>query len=363
MSTTVKEIRIYPVKSCHAQFLRETNVVNGSLEHDREYTLFDPEKKRTITQNNEPRLALVYPRINTSNGELKISIPSKNKSLILKPPKNPKKIVVTFLNNRKIEMQDMGDEPSQFFSNFLGYKVRFVKQLPKTRIVENEINDDFHIKNPRVNIQFREIGDRPLKLSSKVINDFPSLANRSSVSLVSVKTVEALNDNTKKFPMTVDLFRTNIVVEGCQANDEDFWRTFSVGKLKFQYIRGVPRCCLVMVVDQENGKVDYTPFKVFKEKKGYKGQNANVGALLTAFKGYENGKIKVGDEITVLSRVKNLSDHSQDNINVLIDQNKMETLDSNLNSKFSAKKLLKFVPLVSMLCFVGYKMYKNHKKE
>lgn len=349
---SITQIRIYPIKSCKEQVVDSIKIQGGALIGDREYCLFDEKRNRTITHCNDPRIVLIKPSINFKTGEMIVEFKDSKEILRFIPPKNPKKtILVPFLNNRKIEMFDMGEEASDFFSKFFGYKVRLVKKKPKTRIVENEINDDF--TSDYNIIQFREIGDRPLKLSKKIINDLPNLNNRCSVSLISEATIEELNNNSLKYPILPNLLRTNFIVKGCSKYEEDYWRSIKVNNIKLNYIRGIPRA--YPNVDRKTGKIDHTPEKVFREKKGYKGQIPNVGCLLACYKGYANGTVKVGDKMEVINQVKNIFDHSLDNLNVTQDQKSALQHPSKVQDRLK-RMIYRFLPVVPSICVIAYLM-------
>lgn len=131
-----------------------------------------------------------------------------------------------------------------------------------------------------------------------VVNSF---ADGYPILLTSIESLAALNHKLRQKSqpeVPMNRFRPNIVVEGCDAFDEDFWQNFSIGSLRFH---GMKRCgrCVVTTIDQDTGERENNEpfdtlgvFRKFGTERCF-GMNVNHVSL---------GTLAIGQKINITQR-------------------------------------------------------------
>ena len=114
--------------------------------------------------------------------------------------------------------------------------------------------------------------------------------------LTSVASYEALNSKLAE-PIGPERFRANIIVKGLTAHDEDHLLEFQINDLVFYGVKPCARCVMT-TIDPQTGKAGKEPLQTLatyraKNNKIYFGQNV-IGPT--------QGKIKIGDTLTVIKR-------------------------------------------------------------
>lgn len=117
--------------------------------------------------------------------------------------------------------------------------------------------------------------------------------------------VESLRDlNTRivakdEAEVTMDRFRPNIVVEGCEgAFEEETWQEFRIGQVTFH---GMKRCgrCIVTTTDQESGqRTGKEPLRTLNEYRRF-GKDGCFGLNLNHV---NTGVIRIGDTVEIIRR-------------------------------------------------------------
>jgi uncharacterized protein YcbX len=124
-----------------------------------------------------------------------------------------------------------------------------------------------------------------------------SFADGYPVLVIGQSSLDDLNTRLSE-PVSMIRFRPNLVFEGGLPYDEDQWYEFTVGNLTFYGVKPCARCILT-TVDPEKGEIaGKEPIRTLstyrkRNNKIFFGQN-----LMTN----QTGTIKIGDEISVLSR-------------------------------------------------------------
>ena len=97
-------------------------------------------------------------------------------------------------------------------------------------------------------------------------------------------------------------FRPNIVVEGCEAFDEDQWRNISIGDVEFETVKICSRCILTTIdpntgTKDENGEPLKTLSQYRKNVNGVKDEKGVFFGMNLIPRSL--GKIRVGDTISI----------------------------------------------------------------
>lgn len=261
------EIWIYPIKSLPGFRVKEARVMEKGLEGDRRMMLVD-ENNRFLTQRELPKMALF--NVSMEHGFVTISHRT-NKDLhpitidATQPVSTP--AIACTIWDDTVEAHEMNAMYSKWFSDALGMSLRLMifPESNKRRVDEKYV---------------------PEEIQTSLSDGYPYL----------IIGQESLNDISKRVgeDLTIRRFRPNFFFQGGSAFEEDTWKDFSIGSIKF---RGVKPCgrCVLTTVNPDTGEKGVEPLKTLasyrtKNNKVQFGQN--VIALTT-------GVIQEGDDISI----------------------------------------------------------------
>lgn len=228
MSSIVKELYIYPIKSLAGISIQSAVAEEMGFENDRRWMLID-DLGQFITQRKHPILSQFQPEISTNTIEISFE-EQKHHFFIDENLNNPISVKVWDDESQVFEVNKL---TSQWFSDCLGFACKLVKII--------------------------EIGDR--KHKSKAMNVYynVSLADGYPYLLLGTESLDCLNQKLDE-KITVARFRPNIVVASKVAHEEDYYDTFRIGKAKFKNVKPCARCIMVNN-DPINGVVKKEPLK------------------------------------------------------------------------------------------------------
>ncbi|KAK4254616.1 hypothetical protein QN277_009972 [Acacia crassicarpa] len=296
MEATIKvsSIFIYPIKSCRGISVPQAPIMPTGFRWDRQWLVVNS-KGRAYTQRVEPKLALVTIEL-PSEAFLEGWQPTKNSYMVVKAPgMEALKICLSRPHGVADGVSvwewsgsalDEGDEASKWFEDYLGKPSRLVRF--NTESEARAVNPNYANGH---NIMFSDC--------------FPFL-------LLSQGSMDALNKLLKE-PISVNRFRPNILVEGCEPFSEDLWTEIKIGKFSFQGVKLCDRC-KVPTIDQETGIAGNEPTATLKTCRSDKvlrpnGKQQNkvyFGQNLVWKDDYKAGNekiLKVGDPVFVLQNV------------------------------------------------------------
>lgn len=270
MSLFLSEIFIYPIKSLGGISLSEAVVEQRGLQYDRRMMLVD-ESGMFITQRNYPEMALlkteivsdelvVYHSINKHS--IRIPIRKTNYS-----KKNKINVVIW---DDECNAIAVSEEADKFFSDMLNINCRLV-YLPdeEKRIVDpnKKYVDNEHIVSFADGYPFLIIGQ------------------------------SSLDDLNKRLgtPLPMNRFRTNFVFTGGEPFEEDNWKDFLIGDIKFKAVKPCARC-VITTTDQQTAERNVEPLRTLSSFRKV-GNKVLFGMNLIT---YGTGEIKIGDRINLL---------------------------------------------------------------
>lgn len=289
----VSSIFIYPIKSCRGISVTRAPITSTGFRWDRRWLIVNS-NGRAYTQRAEPRLALVQVEL-PAEAFSEDWEPANSSFLVVRAP-GMDVLEVPLIEPRKVIdgvsvwewsgfALDEGDEASKWFSNYLGQPSRLVRfnAASQTRNVDPNYAPGY---------------------KTMFADGYPFM-------LISEGSMNALNKLLKE-PVSINRFRPNILVAGCEPFDEDLWKEIKINKVTF---RGVKLCsrCKVPTINQEN--LNTTPevaqtLKAFRsdtvlrptqKSRGivYFGQNL----VCVDSRGGGRGKVvKIGDPVYVIKR-------------------------------------------------------------
>ena len=185
---------VYPVKSCAGVEVREAPLFETGLDLDRAWMVVD-EQGAFVTQRELPRLALVKVQLKLT--EVILRAPGMlGLHLAIDQVEKPARVRVW---NDEVDAWDMGDVAAQWFTDFLGRKLRVVRFDPEVK----------------------RTSDRKWTGGVEALNQFSDaypllVASEGSLAELNRRLAQAGHA-----PVGIERFRPNIVLAGLEAQDED----------------------------------------------------------------------------------------------------------------------------------------------
>ncbi len=214
----ISRLFIYPIKSCAGIELRAAELTEAGLDLDRAWMVVDAQGE-FVSQRELPRMALVQVQLKWN--EVIVRAPGMlSLHLHVDRVEAPAKVRVW---DDVVPAYDMGDTAAQWFSDFLGHKLRLVRFDPEHR----------RLSSP----QWTGGVEAPNAFS----DGFPLL-------VVSEASLEDLNVRLAaggQAPVGMERFRPNIVLAGLQAHDEDRLGVMHVqadAPVQLMPVKPCPRC-------------------------------------------------------------------------------------------------------------------------
>ncbi|MBC7995361.1 MAG: MOSC N-terminal beta barrel domain-containing protein [Rhizobacter sp.] len=190
LSVTVTALNVYPLKSCAGVGVSEALLIETGLEFDRAWMVVDAQGE-FVTQRELPRMALIQPTL--KHTEVVLRAPGMLAlHLVIDGVEGPVRVKVW---GDEVAAYDMGDLAAQWFSDFLGEKLRLVRFDPDQKRLSNK----------------KWTGD--IEAENAFSDGFPIL-------VISEASLTELNQRLKE-PVTMARFRPNLVLSGLDAHGED----------------------------------------------------------------------------------------------------------------------------------------------
>ncbi|KQT14147.1 MOSC domain-containing protein [Ramlibacter sp. Leaf400] len=229
LSGRIARLFVYPVKSCAGVELAEAVVTPAGLDLDRAWMVVDAEGN-FVSQRELPRMALIRPQLKIH--EVILRAPGMLAlHLTIDAVEEP---VQVRLWDDEVPAYDMGSVAAQWFSDFLGQRLRLVRFDPDHRRLSNlEWTGGLEAPN-----QFND--------------GYPFL-------VASTASLAGLNERLASAghaPVGIERFRPNIVIEGVEAHDEDRADALRIGSEPGTVLKLVKPCprCPIPNVDPQTGE-------------------------------------------------------------------------------------------------------------
>ncbi len=267
---TLGALTIYPVKSCGGIELRESEVEARGLRYDRRWMIVD-ESGRFITQREVSAMATIRPQITAS--ELILSCGGARLAVPLHPEAGvPMRVQVWRDEVEAVRVAELADD---WLRDVLGLDVYLVQMPDETR----RFVDTTYAHNDEI---------------TSFADGFPFL-------VLTQASVDDLNDRilpTGEDPVEANRFRSNFLIAGATAYDEDSWAHFRIGECEFEIVKPCSRCPIPNIDQTSGQKTGVEPLRTLatyrkRDGKVYLAQNALPRKL---------GRVRVGDKVEVLSR-------------------------------------------------------------
>jgi len=214
-------LHVYPVKSCAGTSPAEAELVETGFDLDRAWMVVD-EAGVFVSQRELPRMALVQPSF--KGGDMILRAPGML-ALHVSPERVEAPTQVQVWDDR-LAAFDMGDLCAQWFSDFLGRKLRLARFDPDVRRLSSR----------------RWTGEREAENAFQ--DAFPFLvASTASLAEVNRRLAAAGAE-----AVTMARFRPNIVVDGIDAHGEDHLDEIAFdtdeGAVRLKLVKPCSRCSI-----------------------------------------------------------------------------------------------------------------------
>jgi uncharacterized protein YcbX len=259
---TLSEINIYPIKSLAGISLQSSEVEERGLKYDRRWLLVN-ESNSFFTQREFPEMALI--KVAAEDTGLKIH----HKTKIVEPLFIPfefehtKKDKVIIWNDT-VPGEFYNDQIDGWFSDILDTKCRLVKMPESTR----RVVDKTYVKNKIVSFA----------------DGYPFL-------IIGQASLDDLNSRLNKF-LPMNRFRPNFVFTGGNPYEEDKWKKFKIGDVKFHAVKPCARC-VITTTDQETAERAHEPLLTLSKYRKIENK-VMFGMNLVC---ESTGEVKIGDKI------------------------------------------------------------------
>lgn len=259
---TLDEIVVYPVKGAGGTSVTEATVDDFGLHLDRRWMLVDGDGV-FLSQRNDPRLALLRPRI--QDGSLVLEAPGVEPFDLPATAERPARKVRVW--DSTVEVVEVDGGAHDWIEAFLGRPARLVF-MPESTL--RPVDEDY-AADARVSFA----------------DGFPFL-------LLSRESLEELNRRLDR-PVPMNRFRPNLVVEGAGPHGEDAWRRIRIGEVEFDVVKPCARCA-VTTVDQDSGRRGAEPLRTLSRYRKHDGKTWFGQNLVQR----GTGTLRVGNPVEVL---------------------------------------------------------------
>jgi uncharacterized protein YcbX len=221
LNCTLHSLYVHPVKSCAGIGVRSSLLGQTGLELDRAWMLVD-ERGEFVTQRELPRLALIQPTLRQS--DMVLRAPGML-ALHLALDRVESALNVRVWND-SVPAWDMGALAAQWFSDFLGRKLRLARFDPEEQ----------RLSSPQ--------WTGTLKAENQFADGFPLLvANQASLDELNGRLLAK-----GAAPVPMQRFRPNLVLQGLQPWDEDHIDEIDIttaeGLVTLRLVKPCTRCSI-----------------------------------------------------------------------------------------------------------------------
>lgn len=218
----LSQIWRYPVKSLRGNSLESAAVDARGIQYDRQWMLVD-KQGGFLTQREMPKMVLVKTHIKDRG--LRLSAPGMQ-DLQVSDACDGRGFVSVKVWRDVCEAEFVDAEADAWLSEFLGRHCQLV-YLPARSV--RQVDQGYAQQDDQVGFA----------------DGFPFL-------LISQASLDDLN---RRMPvsLTMERFRPNLVISGCDAYAEDSWRQIRIGELIFRVVKPCSRC-VIPTIDPETGR-------------------------------------------------------------------------------------------------------------
>jgi uncharacterized protein YcbX len=256
----LSSISIYPIKSTAGMVVQSAEIDARGFMHDRRWMIVDQEG-RFLTGRQVPRMVLV--RAIPEGDGLLLEAPSMPSLQVLAPDGVGDRLPVTVWDD-VVNAACADVSADAWFSEFLGRPVRLVMMdaLSVRTVASADAN------------------------SVSFADGYPFLA-------ISQASLDGLNARLAA-PLSMQRFRPNLVIDGCDPHAEDQWHRIRIGGIEFEATKPCTRCVFT-TVDPLLGERDPSG-EPLRTLKSYRRTNEGITFGMNWI-ARGRGQLRVGDPV------------------------------------------------------------------
>lgn len=260
----LSEINIYPIKSLAGIRLSSAFVAQSGISFDRRFMLCTPDGE-LLSARQEPSL-LQYQAVLRQDG-LEVIAPDGD-HITLRYPELFQNYRQVWVWGNEINAQLCGEQFDQWFSNKLDRECQL--------LFFGEQSERYTSRAPETPVAFAD--------------GYPLL-------IISEASLKELNRRSSS-EITMDQFRSNLVIQNCTPFEEDSWKRIRIGEVEFEIVKPCSRCNMT-TFDPETGKKlpAGEPIKTLANFRRGKDNEVYFGQNLIPL---NEGQIQYGDTLEVL---------------------------------------------------------------
>lgn len=263
-SYTLSDLIIYPIKSLAGIHLSHWQVTATGLQYDRQWMLVD-NQEQFLSQRRLPKMALIKTALTAE--QLILSAPHQE-NLVLSLAPTGGDVIVSTIWHDQCAARSVSLDADKWFSDFLETDCRLV-YLPDDVI-------------------------RPVDAKYAEATDQVGFADGFPFLIIAENSLVALNQ-AMQLDLSMNRFRPNLVIAGCESYAEDSWREIRIGDIEFKLPKPCSRCA-VPTIDPDTAQTGKEPLTTLNrlrkwQNKVYFGQNAVHN---------QSGSLTVGDKVHII---------------------------------------------------------------
>jgi uncharacterized protein YcbX len=272
--TRIARLFVYPVKSCAGVEVTEAPLTETGLDLDRAWMVVD-DKGEFVSQRQLARMALVKPQLKHS--EVVLRAPGMLAlHLAMEEVAGPARVRVW---KDEVDAWDMGDVAAQWFSDFLGRKLRLARFDPEVKRPSN----------------MKWTGG--VEALNQFSDGYPLLVtSEGSLAELNRRLKAAGHDE-----VGMERFRPNIVLAGLEAHDEDRVDVLRVAAEQEVQLKPVKPCARCPIPDIDAVTAESAPY-VSEALRAYRSNEIVNGAVTFGMNaivldGFD-ATLRVGQDVT-----------------------------------------------------------------
>jgi len=268
-SVVVGNLHYYPVKSAMGVGAPQIQVTRDGPAQDRLWMVVDAQGDQ-ITAREAPQLLSVQASF-LPDGALQVMAEARAPLII----QAPRSMASVRLFSDPLAAEEADVEANAWMSNLLDRPARLVRRTAATA---------------------RPYGK----------GDYGGFGDVASLLIANAASLDALNARLN-WPVTMDRFRPNIVLEGAAAFAEDGWESMTIGDVELRVIEPCVRC-IMTTIDPVSGRRDLTqqPLRDLSLFRADEGGNIHFGVYAEVVR---PGKVSLGD-VAQINRVSKVPTYS-----------------------------------------------------
>jgi len=268
----ISQLWIYPIKSIKGIAIEHAQLEKRGFQYDRRWMLVDS-NNRFISQRLYPKLALIEPEL----ADFGLSVRAPDMPVLIIPYPDQQIELYDEMEvicwDDQITAHHINTAIDNWFSEFLGIDCQLV-YMPDSSL---RPVDPEYAKNDDI---------------ASFSDGFPNL-------IISEASLDDLNRRVD-IELTINRFRPNIVISGCEPYAEDTLGHFKVNQIEFFAVKPCSRCVITTVNPETGEKESREPLETLakfrkKDRKVFFGQN-----LLHKLNFTSGNQIRVGDKLEII---------------------------------------------------------------